>query len=244
MDTLQAIYTRKTIRKFSEKDVEWDKVVEILDAGRNAPSAGNLQPAKFIVVTDQEKKRELADASLQQWWMEAAPVLIVVAADLERVKQFYGPRGVELYSIQDCAAAMQNMILAATDLGIGTAWVSAFDEKMVYRAMDIPEDTARPLSILCLGYSSEEPKEQIKFPLTTAVFLEKWGNRVRDPLRMYLGQYSHIWESKIDNGIKAMQSATEAVREKIKEFGKKFLSKSEKPEPEKELAGPLHKKKK
>lgn len=233
MDTLQAIYTRRTIRKFSNRAVEWDKVVEVLDAGRHAPSAGNLQPCKFIVVTNAAKKREIADACLQQWWMEAAPILIVVAADLERVKQFYGPRGVEVYAIQDCAASVENMALAANALGVSSAWVSAFDEKMMHRVVGIPEDTARPIAVLCLGYATEEPKAAIRLPLTTVVFLEKWGNRVRDPLRMYMGQYSHIWEAYIDKGVKAVQAATENIREKINEFGKKFLA-EEKRESEKE----------
>ncbi len=226
MDIFQAIHTRRTIRKFSDKEVEWDKVAQILEAGRAAPSAGNLQPWKFIVVTDKAKRQALADASLQQWWIASAPILIVVVADIERIKQFYGVRGERLYSIQDCAAAIENMMLAATALGVSSAWVSAFEEEAINRALSITPE-ARPQAIIPLGYAAEEGKEQVKNSLYNLVFLEKYGNRVKDPLRMYLGQYSHIWESKVKEGKVAVQKASATVLERIKEYGKKWFAKQE-----------------
>jgi nitroreductase len=226
MDVFQAIHTRRTVRKFSDRELEWDKVAQVLEAGKAAPSAGNLQPWKFIVVADKAKKRALADASLQQWWLETAPILIVVVADVERTKQFYGIRGERLYSIQDCSAAAQNMLLAATALGVGSAWISAFEEEAVNRALGIPTE-ARAQAIIALGYQSEEPKEAPKNPLYNVVFLEKFGNRVRDPLRSYFGQYSHIWEAKASEGKAAVQKASVNVLEKIKEYGKKWFVKQE-----------------
>ncbi len=227
MDIFQAIHTRRTIRKFSDKQVEWDKVAQILEAGKAAPSAGNLQPWKFVVVTDKAKRQAIADAALQQWWISTAPVLIVVVADVERTKQFYGIRGERLYSIQDCAAAIENMTLAATALGVASAWVSAFEEEAVNRVLEIPGE-ARPQAIIPLGYAAEEGKEQVKNPLYNVVFLEKFGNRVKDPLRSYLGQYSHIWESKAEEGRAAVQKASASVLDKIREYGKKWFLKVEK----------------
>ena len=233
MDIFEAIHARRTVRKFSDRQVEWDKVAQILEAGRAAPSAGNLQPWKFVVVSEKPKRRALADAALQQWWIETAPVLIVVVADVERTKQFYGLRGERLYVIQDCSAAIQNMVLAATALGVGSAWISAFEEEAVNRVLEVPSE-ARPQAIIALGYASEPAKEQMKNPLYNVVFLEKYGNRVRDPLRLYLGQYSQIWEKKVEEGKAAVQKASASVLEKIKDYGKKwFVKESVKEETEK-----------
>jgi len=118
MDTFDAIKKRRSIRKYLDIPVEWYKITKILEAGKQAPSSGNLQTWRFIVVTDKKIRRELAEASLQQYWMESAPVHIIVCSEVGIAKQFYGLRGERFYSIQNSAAAIQNILLAAYSLNL------------------------------------------------------------------------------------------------------------------------------
>jgi len=179
MDFLEVIKTRRSIRKYLQTPIEFEKLGKILEAGAYAPSAGNLQNWKFIIVTDPANREKLADAAFQQFWMTTAPVYIVVCAEIEHTKRYYGIRGERLYSIQNCAAAVTNMINTAWSEEIGSCWVSAFDEDMVKRTLDIP-DHLRPQAIITLGYPDEKPPIPPKKPIETVAFIEKWGNRIAD----------------------------------------------------------------
>jgi len=156
-----------------------DILGQILDAGLEAPSAGNLQNWKFILVKGHEKRQAIANAAVQQYWIAQAPAVIVVCSMQEKVKSFYGIRGDRLYSIQACAAAIQNMLLAAHSLGVASCWVSAFDEDMVRRALNIP-DKVRIQAILPMGYATEYPKEPIRHHIENMVDIENWGSRFTD----------------------------------------------------------------
>jgi len=184
MDVFDAIKKRRCVRKYLSVPVEWENVGKVLDAGRMAPSAGNLQDWKFIIVLDPDKRKEVAEACMQQYWMNAAPVHIVVCGEPAKVKRFYAERGEKLYSIQNCALAAENIFLAATALDLGMAWVGAFDDTMLRRALSIP-DTAVPYAVLTLGYPDETPGEPAKYTIENVVFFEKWGNRIKDAAEMY-----------------------------------------------------------
>ena len=90
MDVFEAIRTRRSIRAFTEEEVSEETIEKILDAARWAPSAGNIQPWIFVVVKRMEIKRRLAEAALNQFFIEEAPVVIVVCADQERSGMYYG----------------------------------------------------------------------------------------------------------------------------------------------------------
>ena len=181
MDVLEIMYTRRSIRRFRDIPVPWDKVGQILEAGRCAPTAGNVQGWKFVAITDPQKIKQLADAALQQYWMASAKVIIIVVAQFEKSRRFYGVRGERLYAIQDCAAATQNMLLAAHFLGLGACWIGAFDEDSVKRIAGIPEE-ARPQAIIPIGYPDEEPPVPTKYKLEQVVMTEHWkmGQQVKD----------------------------------------------------------------
>ncbi len=179
METFECISTRRSIRRYLDIPVEWDKIGTILEAGRLAPSSGNIQDWNFIVVQDEDKRKAIAEASLRQHWMSKAPVYIVVCSDLKKSERVYGVRGNRLYSIQNSAAAIENMLLTAHSVGLGACWIGAFDENVVSRVLNIP-DYARPQAIITIGYSDEKPKTPQRFPLTTVAFLEKYGNRIKD----------------------------------------------------------------
>ena len=156
MDVLEAIKERRSIRAFtdekvSEKDVEW-----LIDAARWAPSAGNTQPLELVVVKDKEMKRKLSEAALNQTFIQKAPVVIVVCADLNRSSRGYGSRGKNLYSLQDTAAATENILLAAQELGLATCWVGAFRDKEVAKAVKAPKNM-KPVAIVPVGHPAERP---------------------------------------------------------------------------------------
>jgi nitroreductase len=175
MDVFEAIENRRSVRKYLDVPVEWDKIGIILESARLAPSAGNVQEWRFIIVTKPEAKKEIASAALSQEWIAQAPYLIVVVAMIERIKRHYGMRGERLYCIQDCAIATSHMMLAAQALGLGTCWVGAFDENKVQRTLGLPDDM-RPQIILAVGYSDEKPKMPPRYPIESLVFIEKYSH--------------------------------------------------------------------
>jgi len=172
VDVFEAMEKRHSVRSFEPgRDVPDEMVEELLRCGCQAPSAGNVQPWRFIIVRDAEKKEELAAAALGQRFLAEAPVVIVVCADLAAHSLSYGQRGVELYSIQDTAAATENMLLAATALGLGACWVGAFREDDVVEALRLVKDL-RPMALVPVGYATHQEQQPRKMDckrLTTCI---------------------------------------------------------------------------
>ena len=170
MDFWQAMEARQSVRAFDQqRDVPPDVVTRLLHAAIRAPSAGNCQPWHFFVVRDQETKKALARAALNQWFLSEAPVVIVVCADPERSARRYGDRGRNLYSLQDTAAAAENLLLAAVASGLGACWVGAFDEDAAAEALDLSSHL-RPVAIIPIGYPAERPRRETdRLPLDSVV---------------------------------------------------------------------------
>ena len=171
MDVFEAIRDRRSVRKYLDLPVEWDKVGSVVEAGRLAPSSGNLQTWKFIVVRDFAKRRSLAEAAAQQYWMEQAPVHIVIVGVLDKHRRFFGERGEQLYVIQDCAMAAMQMMLAAQALGLGSCFISSINETKVGEIILI-RGNGRPMGILTLGYPAETPKAPLRYRIENVAYLE------------------------------------------------------------------------
>ena len=155
MDFWQALEARHSVRAFDqERDVQPGMVTRLLEAAVRAPSAGNCQPWQFYIVRNQETKRALAQAALNQRFLSEAPVVVVVCGDPERSASRYGDRGRHLYYLQDTAAAAQNLLLAVVASGLGACWVGAFDEEAAARALDL-DPQVRPVAIIPIGYPAE-----------------------------------------------------------------------------------------
>jgi nitroreductase len=152
MEVFEAIQKRHSVRAYESTSVPEEKLMRILEAGRLAPSAGNIQPWHFIVVRDFEKRKKLAEARWAKFLAES-PIVIVGCGD-----QKASPR----WFMVDVAIAMQNMVLTAVSEGLGTCWVGSFDEDEVRRMLKIP-DNYRIVALLAIGY----PRE--KFDLTEKV---------------------------------------------------------------------------
>jgi nitroreductase len=141
MDVFEAIQERRSIRSYVDKPVERDKLEKILEAGRLAPSAKNLEPWHFIAVTDAVKRKALSGGTWGKV-LTQAPLAIVACGDKKASPDWYAI---------DVALAIENMVLTATSLGLGTCCVGSFTEKDVKAALKIPEKF-EVLVILAVGY--------------------------------------------------------------------------------------------
>jgi len=202
--------TRRSVRKFLDKPVEWEKIGKILDAGRYAPSSGNLQNWKFIVVSDPEKRKAIAEAALTQHWIAVAPYIIVIIAEPEKAIRFYGIRGERLYTIQNCAAVAENMLLAAHSLGLGSCWIGAFDENKISSILGVVKEV-RPQIILPIGYPDEVEAPPQKFRLENITYIEQWWGRAKD-IEAYLGRTSGKVMKAIDKGGEILKKIDKKLR--------------------------------
>jgi len=155
----KAIKNRRSTRAFTNEPVSDKEVEKLIDAARCAPSAGNIQPWEFIVIRDPKIKKRIAQAALDQTFIEEAPVVIIVCASTSRSSRGYGSRGMNLYCLQDTAAATQNILLAAHALGLATCWVGAFREDETQKVVNLPNDI-RPVAIIPVGH----PRQISKMP--------------------------------------------------------------------------------
>ena len=148
---------RYSVRDYDpDVEVSPETVERILEAAIRAPSAGNRQAWHFYVVRDLEVRQSLVAAAGGQSFVAQAPVAIVVCADAEQSAERYGQRGRELYCLQDTAAAVEHMLLAAVALDLGGCWVGAFNEERAAQALDLPQ-RHRPVAILPIGKPASEP---------------------------------------------------------------------------------------
>jgi nitroreductase len=166
MGILDTIRGRRSVRTFTDDDVTREQIDRLLEAARWAPSGGNLQPWVFVVVTSPEVKAELAAAAFGQKFVADAPAVIGVAAAPPKNSP-YGDRGCQLYCLQDTAAAVQNILLAARDMGLGTCWVGAFDDDAVARGLRLKDDE-RPVALIPVGVPAGEGRSDRK-PLAEVV---------------------------------------------------------------------------
>jgi len=142
MDVFEAIQNRRSIRTYKSKHVSKKKLNRILEAARLAPSASNMQPWHFIVVTDSEKRRKLAEGGRYAKFLVKSPVVIVGCGDQEASPKWY---------TVDVTIALEHMVLTATSEGLGTCWIGSFTESQVKELLRIPENY-RVVAMLALGY--------------------------------------------------------------------------------------------
>ena len=175
MDLEDVLLTRRSIRGFKNTEIPEATVTKLLELANAAPSAGNVQGRDFIVVRKPEVRSALAQAALGQEFVAEAPVVIVVCGNTVRSGRHYGSRGMELYHIQDTDAAVQNLLLAVHNEGLGACWVGAFSESAVCDILDLP-DGIRPLVIIPIGVpkTKSERTKPNRIKITKLTHYEKW----------------------------------------------------------------------
>ncbi len=156
MTFLELIKARRSIRTYAPRAIEPDKLDAILAAANAAPSAGNLQAYEILVVRDAGMRRDLVHAAFGQEFLSQVPVALVFFAHPDRSAAKYHQRGAGLYSVQDATIACAYAQLAATDLGLATVWVGAFDDAAVAKAVHAKPEW-RPVAVLPIGYAAESP---------------------------------------------------------------------------------------
>lgn len=178
MYVFDAIMTRRSTKKFEKRPVDDKLIGVILYMATQAPSAGNIQEWEFVVVKEEEQKKKLAKAALSQMFIAEAPAVIVICANLERTCLKYGKRGETFYAIQDTALAIQNLMLAAQGLGLGSCFVGSFEEDTVSDIIELP-DNIRPVAIIPIGYSAEKPESPGRIPFENLTFSERYGKKIK-----------------------------------------------------------------
>lgn len=151
MSLIDVILSRRSIRKYERKDIPQDILNKILEAGRQAPSARNIQPWHFIVITDEKIKEKLSQGRYN-WFIREAPVTIVGCADLNSSRK---------WAVIDTTIALQNMVIAAWALGIGSCWIGDFVEDEVKELLNIPSDW-KVVALISFGYPAEHPPRREK----------------------------------------------------------------------------------
>lgn len=159
MDVLEAIHSRRSIRKFEEKDVSEQDVKELLEAAMMAPSAINAQPWQFIVVRDREILDKVPSVNQYAAMAAKSPVSILVCGDLSKEK-YPG------YWVQDCSAAVQNLLLAAHGKGLGAVWTGIYpmEERIngFNELFKLPEHVM-PLALVVVGHPAQQPKSTSRY---------------------------------------------------------------------------------
>ncbi len=165
-EVFAAIFGRRSIRRYVEdNEVEQEKIVKLLQAAMAAPSACNIQPWEFIVVTE-KGTAGLIKQSIPRFGNYNAPLVIVVCS----YKKYIPWEGDE--GIVDCSAAMENMLIAATAMGLGSVWIGGFDAPSIRKILDIPEDVA-VIGVAYFGYPAEQPEPRTKY-VEEAVYWQKY----------------------------------------------------------------------
>ncbi len=152
MTFLELARRRFSARHFKNTPVEKEKLLQVLEAGRIAPSAANRQPWHFVVVQDEQMRRDIATAYHKPWILEA-PVIIVVCGDHNI--SWRRPDGKDHLDI-DIGIAVDHMTLAAAELGLGTCWVCMFNSMLCHEILKLPPNI-ETVALLPLGYPVEEP---------------------------------------------------------------------------------------
>lgn len=169
MEVSEAIRARRSIRKYRAQKVEAEKLDLVLEAGRLAPSARNMQEWRFVVVKDEPTRKRLAEAAKGQAFVGEAPVVIAACATVTDSVMTCG----QLTYPIDLAIAVEHMVLQAAAEGLGTCWIGAFYEEEVKKILDIPPEV-RVVALLPLGYPDESPFPRPRKGMEEIVAFETW----------------------------------------------------------------------
>ena len=176
MDFERVVRRRRMCRRYTGEDVPDEQLRRILELAGRFPSAGHTQPQEFIVVRDAAVRKALARAALGQRYLQEAPVVVAVVSDTERSRRSYGRRGVEFYSVVDGAFASMLVLLAATDEGLGAAFVGAFDDDAVGEVLGLPPHV-RPIGLISLGHCAEPPRRLRRRRRSDILHFDRYGSR-------------------------------------------------------------------
>ena len=175
MDILTALHSRRSVRAYTDEPVSAADIQVMLDAAMIAPSAGNARPWQFIVIDDPTILAVAPSINQYAGMVPKAPVAIAVCADLSLEKH-------PGFWVQDCSAAVQNLMLAATSLGLGTVWTGIYPEESRVRGfsslLELPPNVL-PLALVAIGRPAKQPERLSRF----------------EPEKVHYNNYGTPWEN-------------------------------------------------
>ncbi len=179
MELNNLLKKRRSIRKYSSKTVSFDKIAEICNSAMFAPCAANIFTTRIIILNEKNKINQISDACLNQDFLKDAPYLLIVCSDTSLLTKSYG-NDAKNYLRQQAGAAIENMLLKATELNLASCWVGAFQEEEIKRILKIPEKI-QVEAVLPIGniYSKLIVPDKRRPDLKMITFFESWGEKER-----------------------------------------------------------------
>lgn len=175
---MQAIWKRHSVREFLEKQIPMEKIDILLDAGMQAPSAGNARPWHFIVENRKEIIRKIILFHHYAKMLDQAPAIIIVCSEPEKEK-FEG------FWPQDCAACTENILIEATQIGLGAVWLGIYPDKKriegIKKLFNLPENIV-PFAVIALGYPKNNGQEKCRYEIEK-VHYRVWGEKWIQPTK-------------------------------------------------------------
>jgi nitroreductase len=203
METIETINKHRTIRKYTDKPISEETVINIVKAGQRAPSACSLQSYAIIWVKDEDKRKKIWASCGKQDWILEAPVMLTICADIRKsikmmnslglISSFEKGLGIrwKIFSIIDAILVAQNMTIAAESLGLGSIYIGgAIANERVIRTLDLPKGVF-PLSLLCIGWPDEEPMIRPRLPISNILFVDKYKDLTK---KEYKNSIQHMVE--------------------------------------------------
>ncbi|MFH2110648.1 MAG: nitroreductase family protein [Candidatus Bathyarchaeota archaeon] len=173
MNVFEAIKTRKSVRKYKPQPIPEDHLKQIMTAAQLAPSAGNKQPWRFILVQDPDTKKKLGTIARNQTWISDAGVIVAALAMDKKSPEVY-----ERWAERDVMTAVEHMVLAAWELGYGTCWIGAFNEDQVKELLNVPKEMT-VINLLPIGVPDQTPEPRGRKNLEELFHLDRYGNPLK-----------------------------------------------------------------
>ena len=175
MDLKKAVTTRRSVKYFASKKVDWRKIIQAIDYARFAPAADNRFAHKFIIVESRDIIEKIAAAAQQQFISEASHVVVVVTDPSYLVKT-YGERG-ERFAAQQAGASIENFLLALNERGLAAGWGGFFSDDLVKEALGVPDNqTIEAIFPIGKESKSRKSKNNPEVELDGLVYFDKWKN--------------------------------------------------------------------
>ena len=169
MEYSELIRKRYSVRAYKSDPVEEEKLHQVLEAARLAPTAANRQPFRIVVIHTEGRQEELQRVYPREWFARAPLVLCICAMPEQGWVRMDGKQ----YTDVDAAIVMDHLILAATDLGLGTCWIAAFNPSAARQVLGLPEGV-EPIAFTPLGYAADQTRPKERKPIADLVRYERW----------------------------------------------------------------------
>jgi nitroreductase len=169
MEFMELLTKRYSVRAYRPDPVEDKKIQQILEAARIAPTASNRQPFQLIIIHTKGREAELRKIYNRDWFIQAPIIICAVGLKNNSWTRYDGAN----YNLVDVAIAMDHLILAATNLGLGTCWIAAFNPDNAREVLELPDDVL-PVIFTPVGYPADQPKGKERKMLSELVRYERW----------------------------------------------------------------------